>query len=142
MKKIIVGLALGLCSLCTIPACHIPDLSKVRLADCMRDCSDSVDAQCKDASSGTDPCFDDVQACFDASSQCSDDCALVPDPDQDACDRECVHQARDCSHQIKPCIQHEQQQVSADLVDGCVDPLVSCISSCVDDVEAALKGHS
>lgn len=150
--KHLAFLSLTSCLSFVVLACHIPDVGSIDLSGCFHGCAEQSKTAC-DAAGTSDTtghdCFDDIEACFNAASDCSDAClecsktdSCVPSTDE--CNNSCVHMANDCTQMIKPCVKQRQDEVVNGVVDditvGCIDPLMDCVSSCVDDAQSKLKG--
>jgi hypothetical protein len=136
MNRLVVALAALLAV-----GCRLPDLSKIKLASCVRDCNGTSNA-CLAAEEGVpcreaDACFDLVEQCFDDSTECSDACATNDKP----CQSKCGHEANDCAHQISTCVDYVKScsEKQATAARQCLSGLVECVATCAADAEAALR---
>jgi hypothetical protein len=128
-------------------ACSLPDLSKLRLADCVRGCT--AGSEClrpaKVSCPLADACFDGMQACFDAATRCTDKCAdcdkLGTCASETKCLSDCSHHANECTKLIDACTDHLQGcgQAQTDGARACVTSLLECVSGCVADAERELR---
>lgn len=129
--------AIALLVVTALAACHIPDLSHLDLSGCIADCQTTLDASCGAKES---ECLATTQTCFDAAADCADACLTCKQAgacDGDVCNNGCAHQARACADSIRPCLESEKKM----LVSECIDPLLACVSQCVADAEAQLRGR-
>ena len=130
-------------------SCAIPSASDIHLASCTRTCNatnraclDESGVSCEPAKS----CFDILELCFDKAHDCSNDCRDCEEDgsctDEGECNYACEDLAHDCLNGIDECVdlQVSCAEGKADASLACVDTLLECVASCIEETEDTLKG--